>query len=70
MQYICIRLYRYLRVLLYFRRNVKRAVLPPESLSERKKNSRKKKLFIPGDDSFQDIEPLEVNFLNLNMLRY
>lgn len=51
--------------ILYFRRSVKRTTtLPPrETASERKKNTRRKKLYITEDESFQDIEPLEVSFL-------
>nr|XP_033331152.1 kinesin-like protein KIF20B isoform X1 [Megalopta genalis]XP_033331153.1 kinesin-like protein KIF20B isoform X1 [Megalopta genalis] len=43
------------------KRTGKRTVLPPptESLSERRKNIRKKKLYVAGDESFHDIEPVE-----------
>ncbi|XP_012240128.1 kinesin-like protein KIF20A isoform X2 [Bombus impatiens] len=43
------------------KRSVKRTTTLPsrETASEKKKNTRKKKLYITEDESFQDIEPLE-----------
>ncbi|XP_020723250.2 kinesin-like protein KIF20A [Bombus terrestris] len=43
------------------KRSVKRTTTVPsrETASERKKNTRRKKLYITEDESFQDIEPLE-----------
>ncbi|XP_078042046.1 uncharacterized protein LOC144472641 isoform X2 [Augochlora pura] len=43
------------------KRSDKRTVLPPptESLSDRRKNIRKKKLYVTEDESFHDIEPVE-----------
>ncbi|XP_029031952.2 kinesin-like protein KIF20B [Osmia bicornis bicornis] len=45
------------------KRSTKRNILPPppqvETLSETKRSTRKKKLYIKGDESFHDIEPLE-----------
>ncbi|KZC14418.1 Kinesin-like protein subito, partial [Dufourea novaeangliae] len=43
------------------KRSAKRTVRPPttETSSERKRNTRKKKLYLTADESCQDIEPLE-----------
>ncbi|KOX73748.1 Kinesin-like protein KIF20A [Melipona quadrifasciata] len=41
------------------KRSAKRTNLPPREPSEKKKNTRRKKLYITDDESFQDIEPLE-----------
>lgn len=50
---------------LYFRRSATKRnnlPLPSREPSEKKKNTRRKKLYMTEDESFQDIEPLEVNF--------
>ncbi|XP_053976808.1 kinesin-like protein KIF20A [Hylaeus volcanicus] len=54
------------------KRNTKHGALQSSSgsHSEKKKNARKKKLYIPEQESAQDIEPLEVRSCNLNIYYY